>query len=362
MRRALALARRGRFTVSPNPMVGAVLVDASGTIVGEGWHRRAGEAHAEAVALAAAGDAARGATLYITLEPCAHTGQTPPCSDAVIAAGVRRVVASHRDPDPRTAGEGFSRLRQAGLEVEVGLAAEDALALNLPFVISVVSRRPAVTLKWASSLDGRTATASGESRWVSGERARRRSLELREEHDAILIGSGTLLADDPRLTRRLGRADHPIVRCVLDRRLRMPASARLFDEEGRVLVYTAGVDGERAAALGERGAELVGGDLDPASVLRDLARRGVRSVLVEGGGTVAATFYEAACWDRIVAFVAPRLIGGRGAPTALDGSGVASLADARRLERVRYRRLGEDMEVTGLRAGCLRELSSSVGA
>ena len=362
MARALALARRGRFTAAPNPKVGAVVVGTGGAVVGEGWHRRAGEPHAEALALARAGAAARGATLYVTLEPCAHFGRTPPCADAVVAAGVARVIASHRDPDPRTAGAGFARLRAAGIAVEIGAGAEEALELNLPYLVWRISGRPSVTLKWAASLDGRIATAAGESRWITGEPARRAGLELREEHDAILVGSGTALADDPRLTRRLGRAGRPNLRVVLDRRLRLPASARLFDEPGPVLVYTAAADRERVDALAARGAEVVAlPRVEPAAVLAELARRGVQSVLVEGGGTVAAAFVEAGLWDRVAAFVAPRLVGGAAAPAPLAGAGIGRLVEAELLERVRVRRRGPDIEITGMRAGCLRELSSNVG-
>jgi diaminohydroxyphosphoribosylaminopyrimidine deaminase / 5-amino-6-(5-phosphoribosylamino)uracil reductase len=362
MRRALALARRGSATVAPNPKVGAVVLAADGRVVGEGWHRRVGEPHAEVVALAAAGEAARGATLVVTLEPCAHFGRTPPCVDAVLAAGVRRVVASHRDPDPRTAGAGFARLAAHGVEVEVGLGAREAIALNLPFLVSRVFGRPAVTLKWAASLDGKIATAGGESRWITGVAARRRALELREEHDAVLVGSGTALADDPRLTRRLGRAGRPIVRVVLDRRLRLSPRARLLAEPGELLVYTASRDVERAAALAAAGAEVVGLETpEPGEVLADLGRRGVQSVLVEGGGEVAAAFFAAGVWDRVVAFVAPSLIGGAAAPSPLAGAGIAGLASRGRLAATEFRRRGEDFEVTGIRERCLLDLSSSVG-
>lgn len=363
MRRALALARRGRFTTSPNPNVGAVVLDRAGRVVGEGWHRRAGEAHAEVIALAAAGEAARGGTLVVTLEPCAHFGRTAPCAEAVLAAGVRRVVAAHRDPDRRTAGRGFARLAAAGVEVALGLGAREAIKINLPFLVSRVLGRPAVTLKWAASLDGKIATASGESQWITGAAARRRALELREEHDAVLVGSGTALADDPRLTRRLGLAGRPNVRAVIDRRLRLAASARFLAEPGERLVYTASADGERAAALAAAGATVVRAErVDPALVLDDLARRGVQSVLVEGGSELSAAFFAAGLWDRVVAFVAPSLIGGAGAPTPLAGAGVGELSARGRLTDVTTRRRGEDFEITGIREGCLRDLSSSVDA
>jgi diaminohydroxyphosphoribosylaminopyrimidine deaminase/5-amino-6-(5-phosphoribosylamino)uracil reductase len=341
--------------------VGAVVV-AGGEVVGEGWHRRAGEPHAEVLALAAAGERARGATLHVTLEPCAHHGRTPPCADAVVAAGVRRVVACHRDPDARVGGRGFERLAAAGIELEVGRLAVEAIELNLAYLVTRVLGRPAVTLKWAASLDGRIATVSGESRWITGERARRAALELRETHDAILVGSGTLLADDPRLTRRLGRAGRPILRAVADRRLRTPAAARLFDEPGPAVVYTESTDAGRRAALERRGAEVVVlPAVDPAGMLADLAGRSVLGVLVEGGGRLAGAFFDAGLWDRVAAFAAPIVIGGEQAAPAVGGAGAASLAAAGRLAHVRRRRLGEDLLVTGIREECSRALFESVG-
>lgn len=362
-KRALTLARRGAATVAPNPKVGAVVLGADGRILGEGWHERAGGPHAEVVALRAAGEAARGSTLVVTLEPCAHTGRTPPCADAVIAAGVARVVASHRDPDPRTRGAGFARLRAAGVEVEIGPGAQEAIELNLPYLVQRIYGRPAVTLKWAASLDGKTATSAGESRWITGEAARRRALELREEHDAILVGSGTALADDPRLTRRLGHASGPILRVVLDRRLRLPTTARMLREPGLVLVYTESGDEGRFRALAAAGAEVVRlAEIGATSVVADLASRGVQSVLVEGGGEVAASFLAAELWDRVVAFVAPLLIGGTKAATPLGGVGQERLAAAGGIATLRVRRRGSDLEITGIRERCLRDLSSSVDA
>lgn len=338
------------------------MVTAGAEVVGEGWHRRAGEPHAEVLALAAAGARARGATLHVTLEPCAHHGRTPPCAEAVVAAGIRRVVACHRDPDPRVGGRGFERLAAAGIELDVGRLAAEAVELNFAYLVTRVLGRPAVTLKWAASLDGRIATATGASRWITGERARREALELRETHDAILVGSGTVLADDPRLTRRLGRADRPILRAVADRRLRTPASARLFDEAGPVVVYTECADAGRRVALERRGAEVVVlATVAPAAILDDLAGRSVLGVLVEGGGQLAGAFFDAGNWDRVAAFAAPILIGGEKAAPAIGGAGAGSLAAAGRLVRVRRRRLGEDLLVTGIREECSRALFESVG-
>jgi diaminohydroxyphosphoribosylaminopyrimidine deaminase/5-amino-6-(5-phosphoribosylamino)uracil reductase len=347
-------------------MVGAVVVSRGGEILGEGYHRRYGEAHAETEALGKAGERARGATLYVTLEPCAHHGNTPPCADAVVAAGIARVVACHGDPDPRTSGRGFDRLRRAGVEVEVGERADDALDLNLHFVLPLVLGRPSVSLKWAMSLDGKIATASGESQWISSPAGRRWALGLRETHDAILVGSGTALADDPRLDRRLGLAPGPITRVVMDRRLRLSPEARLFEqapERGPVLVYTdSSVAPGDLRPLEEAGATVVAlPAVTPAAVVEDLHARGVRSLLVEGGGEIAGAFRDAGLYDRVLVDVAPKLLGGGSqAPGPLGGDGVKRLADAARLDRIRVVRRGGDLIVTGLRTGCLQDLSASV--
>jgi diaminohydroxyphosphoribosylaminopyrimidine deaminase/5-amino-6-(5-phosphoribosylamino)uracil reductase len=342
-------------------MVGAVVVR-DGEIVGRGWHRQVGGPHAEVEALRAAGSKAAGATLYVTLEPCNHHGRTPPCVDAVLAAGIARVVACHRDPN-RVAAGGFERLRAAGVEVEHGILAREAVRLNLRFLIPAVLGRPEVTLKWAMSLDGRIATAAGESQWISSPAGRRWGLALREEHDAILAGVGTVLADDPRLDRRLGLAGKHNLRVVLDRRLRTPPGARLFQVEGPVLIYTEATDRERWTALEECGAGVVGlPAVEPAAVLADLYGRGVRSVLVEGGGEVHASFASAGLFDRVGVDCAPLLIGGRSAPGPLGGEGFPTLAGAARLEALEVRRRGGDLILTGYRKGCLQELSSSVGA
>ncbi len=370
MARALALARRGRFTTAPNPMVGAVVVR-DGEIVGSGWHRRAGGEHAEAMALSAAGDLAVGATVYVTLEPCNHHGRTPPCARGILEAGVERVVFAHRDPNPEVTGGGAERLRAAGLRVEGGLLAEQAIEMNVPFLTGVLHRRPAVTLKWAMSLDGRIATASGDSQWISSPRGRQWALGLREEHQAIVVGSGTALADDPRLNRRLDRAEGPIVRVVLDRRLRLSPRARMFEVEGPVVVYTEKPRGGQADAaskwvdrrdrLREAGAEVVVLEVvEPAAVLADLAGRGVANVLVEGGAAVLEAFASSGVWDRAAVCCAPILIGGAEAPGPLGGAGAEKLADGWRLDRLRVRRRGPDVILVGYRQGCLPELSKSV--
>ena len=370
MARALALASRGRFTTAPNPMVGAVVVR-DGEIVGSGWHRRAGGEHAEAIALSAAGDLAVGATVYVTLEPCNHHGRTPPCARSILEAGVERVVFAHRDPNPEVTGGGADRLRAAGLRVESGLLAEEAIEMNVPFLTGLLHRRPAVTLKWAMSLDGRIATASGDSQWISSPRGRHWAVGLREEHQAIVVGSGTALADDPRLNRRLDRAEGPIVRVVLDRRLRLSPRARMFEVEGPVVVYTEKPRGaqtdaaskwvDRRDRLREAGAEVVVLEVvEPAAVLEDLAGRGVANVLVEGGAEVLEAFASSGVWDRAAVCCAPILIGGAEAPGPLGGTGAEKLADGWRLDRLRVRRRGPDVILVGYRQGCLPELSKSV--
>jgi diaminohydroxyphosphoribosylaminopyrimidine deaminase / 5-amino-6-(5-phosphoribosylamino)uracil reductase len=337
--------------------VGAVLVR-DGEVVGSGWHRQVGGPHAEVEALRAAGDRARGATLFVTLEPCSHHGRTPPCADAVIAARVARVVACHGDPNPKVSGRGFAKLRAAGIEVESGFLVDEAVRLNLPFLISTTLGRPAVTLKWAMSLDGRIATATGESQWISSPGGRRWALALREEHDAILVGSGTVLADDPRLDRRLGLAAGPNLRVVLDRRLRTPPEARLFTVEGSVLIYTESTDRKRIEALTAAGAEVVNlPAVEPGAVLADLHRRGIQSLLAEGGGEVLASFVTSGFYDRVMVDCAPLLIGGKGAPGPLAGEGFAELAAAARLDGFEARRQGGDLILTGYRRGCLEGLA-----
>jgi diaminohydroxyphosphoribosylaminopyrimidine deaminase/5-amino-6-(5-phosphoribosylamino)uracil reductase len=357
MNEALRLAAKGRYTVSPNPRVGAVLVK-RGEVVGRGFHRRPGEAHAEVQALAEAGKKARGATLYTNLEPCAHFGRTPPCADALIAAGVSSVEASHADPNPRVGGRGFARLRAAGIRVEVGPGREAAVELNWTFLVAEVERRPAVTLKWAMSLDGKTATRTGASRWISSAPARRWALSLREERDAILVGSGTVLADDPRLDRRLGLNGAPILRVVLDRRLRLPPRARLFGAPGPIVVFTQSRDGAKRGRLEERGAVVQRIDrVEPAPVLAALHQAGVRSLLVEGGGEVTAAFAASAAFDEVLAVVAPRLIGGARAPTPFAGAGFESLEDAAALTPLRPRRLGDDLLIRCARTAVVERIA-----
>ncbi len=358
--RALVLANEGRYATAPNPMVGAV-VERDGEIVGEGYHQQVGGPHAEVHALRAAGEAARGATVWVTLEPCSHHGRTPPCADALIEAGVAKVMVAHLDPDRRVAGQGVRRLRAAGIEVEVAAQSEDAVALNWRYLTSRIHHRPGVTIRWAMSLDGKIATVAGESQWISSALARTASLELRETHEAILVGSGTLLADDPRLDRRLGEAPTPNTRVILDRRLRTPTSARLFGIDGRVVIMTESDDQRRLDALAQAGAEVVNlSEVEPGAVLTALHELGIQSVVVEGGGEILGAFVAANAFDRVLVDCAPLLLGGKAAPGAVGGHGIERLAEGRRLEELEARSLGGDLIIEGWRSGCLQALCKSV--
>jgi len=351
--RALDLAERGRDTVPPNPMVGAVVARGR-QVFAEGWHRRAGGPHAEVAALERAGKHARGADLYLTLEPCVHFGRTPPCAPRVAASGVARVFVASRDPNPLVAGRGIRHLRRAGIEVVEarGEPRRRAELQNEKFRLWISEGRPFVLAKWAATLDGRIATASGESRWITGPAARRRALAFREEYDAVLVGSGTVLADDPLLTRRLGTArGRPHRRIVLDGRLRTAASARLFRDPEGVLVATAlsrhHPRVRRLAALGVEVWSLParGGAVALPRLLSRLAREGVSSLMVEGGADTLWRFFRAGLVDRVAVFTAPIVLGGAGAPGAVGGSGF-SLALAPRVVDVAHEELGEDWLVT----------------
>ncbi len=354
MRRALELAARGAGQVSPGPLVGCVVVSPEGEIVGEGFYVYEAVKHAETVALEQAGEKARGATAYVTLEPHAHHGRTPPCTEALIRAGVARVVAPVEDPNPLVSGRGFTALRAAGLEVETGLLAREAARLNEAYVHSTLTARPFVHLKLASSLDGKIATRANDSRWITGPESRARSHELRHQSDAILVGAGTITADDPLLTDRSNRARRkPLVRVVLDEKLCLRPESQLAQtaREFPVLVFTAeGADEDAAASLAARGVEVVrdaSGGRDLRGVLRQLYDREVRGVLVEGGAQVAGAFLDAGLVDKVSFFIAPLVIGGRDAPTAVGGTGAEKLADALHLQDVEVVSRGRDIEVTG---------------
>ncbi len=350
MQRAIALARRGQGSVEPNPMVGCVLVR-GGRIVGEGYHRRFGGPHAEVHALRQAGDRARGATAYVTLEPCCHHGKTPPCTEALIAAGVGRVVAAIRDPFAPVAGKGLTRLRRAGIEVRLGVCQDEARRLAAPYLTLQLRGRPWVILKWAQSLDGRIATRTGDSRWISSEPSRAAAHRLRGRVDAVVVGVRTVLADDPLLTCRHGRPRRIAARIVLDPRLRTPPECRLAATARSVplMIVTAKgrARGRKARMLAGTGAELLevpcGPDgLDLTALLAELGRRRMSNILVEGGGHTLGAFMDAGLADEAVIFVSRRLIGGQEAPAALAGTGPARMRDVPTPAWTQCRRCGTD--------------------
>ena len=337
MRAALALALKGQGAVEPNPMVGAVVVK-EGRQLGAGWHERFGGPHAEVHALAAAGSEAAGADLYVTLEPCCHQGKTPPCVEAVLRAGIRRVVVALADPFPQVAGGGLDRLRQAGVEVVVGVEAAAARHVLAPYLMLVTEARPWVIAKWAMSLDGKIATAGGQSQWLTGSEARAEVHRLRGRVDGIVVGSGTALADDPLLTARPPGL-RTATRVVLDRRLRLPLTSQLVRTAGAtpVLVVHHGGPAERRAALTAAGCECL--DLPAAedadlvrALLAELGQRRWTNLLVEGGSAVLGSFLAAGAIDEVWAFVAPRLVGGQSAPGPVGAAGVVELAAAPALE------------------------------
>ena len=349
MGHALALGRRGLGSVWPNPAVGCVIVR-EGRVVGRGWTLPGGRPHAETVALSETGPAARGATAYVTLEPCAHHGQTPPCAEALVAAGVARVVTALGDPDPRVSGRGHAILRESGIEVVEGVRSDEAAWDQAGFLQRVTQGRPMVTLKLATSLDGRIATASGESRWITGPEARRTVHAMRLTHDAVLVGGGTARADDPRLTvRGMGDIPQP-VRIVAARKLDLPEDGALAASVGEGplwLIHGSEARADRIEAWRARGAEclevpVTQGHLDPAEMFATLARRGITRVFCEGGGTFAASLLHAGLVDRLVDFGTGLVLGAEGQPS-LGAMGIHSLTEAPRLRLAESRAVGNDV-------------------
>ncbi len=354
MRRALELASRTQGLTSPNPLVGAVVVR-SGAVVGAGYHRAAGTPHAEIEALEEAGKSARGATLYVTLEPCVHQGRTGPCVPAVLAAVIGRVVVATADPNPMVNGRGISALRAGGVEVKVGILEAEARELNRAFFTYMVERRPLVTLKAACSLDGKLAGSDLTSRWITGEHARQEAHRLRSHADAIVVGIRTVLIDDPLLTVRLPEPwPREPLRVVVDSQARTPLTARVFTAgrpERTVIAVTELAPEHRVKMLETTGATVLrlparDGRVDLSLLLRALAEREVTAVLLEGGGTLNAAFLEAGLVDRVALFVAPLLLGGTSAPGLLGGAG-RSLKEAFRLSGVAVRRVGDDFFIEG---------------
>lgn len=351
MAHALRLAAHGLYTTDPNPRVGCVLVR-GGRVVGEGWHQRAGDAHAEVLALRQAGAQARGATAYVSLEPCCHHGRTPPCVEALIEAGIARVVAAMRDPNPAVAGGGLQRLEAAGILTAAGLLSEQAEALNPGFVQRMRTGRPFVRSKLAASLDGRTAMASGESRWITGEAARRDVQHLRARSSAILTGVGTVLADDPRLNVRLAEAGPQPLRVILDSGLRTPPQAQLLREPGRTLILGCAPEPTRRAALEAAGAEVLDlpaldGRLDLGAVLDLLGQRAVNELLVEAGPTLNGALMQAGQVDELVLYLAPVLMGDA-ARALFSLPGLERMADRLALTVRDVRPVGADLRVTAV--------------
>ncbi len=355
MAEALRLAQRARGRTSPNPMVGAILVK-DGRVVGTGYHPKAGEPHAEIFALRQAGPEARGATMYVTLEPCSHHGRTPPCVDAIIEAGVTEVHIAMIDPNPLVAGRGKAALEAAGIRVVVGEHEAEARALNEAFVHWITTGTPFVMAKFAMSLDGKIATHTGDARWISGPASRRFTHELRDQVDAILVGAGTVLADNPQLTTRLDREDvrHPL-RVILDSRGRIPLNVRVYDPTlpGRTLVATtAAMPPSHRETLLAQGVDVwvlpdEDGRVSLTALLKRLGEHEVTTLLVEGGSTVLGAFFDQGLIHKVLAFIAPVIIGGNEAPTPVGGQGVKRLASAWRLDRVELKRLGEDVLIIG---------------
>ncbi len=358
MKRAIALARRGVGRTSPNPAVGCVIVK-DGAIVGEGWHKKAGDPHAEVHALRQAGEAAGNADVYVTLEPCAHFGKTPPCADALIAAGVKRVFAAMVDPNPKVKGRGVDTLRAAGIEVITGLLEAESRLLNEPFIKHVTTGLPFVILKSAMTLDGKTATESGDSRWITSEKSRRYVHRVRSMVDAVMVGVGTAIADDPLLTSRIARGKDPM-RVIVDSFLSLPLEARVLHLESPAptVIATLTAEGAKAEKIRACGAEIVlcrerEGRVDLRDLFARLGARGIQSVLLEGGATLAGEAFRLGLIDKFLLFYAPKLLGGDG-PGLFAGRGATVMADAARLGKVRLRRFGTDFLLEGYPEGiCL---------
>ena len=353
MRRALELAQMAEGDTSPNPMVGAVIVDGDGNIAGEGYHHKAGQPHAEINALAAAGDKAKGATVYVTLEPCSHYGRTGPCCEALIKAGVKRVVSAVTDPNPLVAGRGLNRLREAGIEVTENVCEDEAKKLNEKFFFWITHKRPFVSLKYAMTLDGRLAAAGGDSKWITGTEARTYAHYLRKTHDAVLVGKNTVLKDDCELTTRMVKGKNP-VRIVLDSNAAIPLNAKILNGEAKTIVAVS------EAAPQDKLNELQklttvevlklpqqNGHLDLQALLEKLAAMEITSVLVEGGSEVHGAFIDAGLAEKVYAFIAPKIIGGKEAIGPVGGIGGTDMGKALKLRNVEYQQLGTDFLITG---------------
>jgi len=363
MKRALALAKRGR--TSPNPMVGAVIVK-DGRIVGEGYHRRAGMPHAEVEAISAAGDAARGADLYVTLEPCCHFGRTPPCTEAIIEAGIASVTAAMVDPDQRVAGKGLKELEAAGIKITCGLLEDHARKLNEVFIKHVTTGLPFVTLKFAMTLDGKIATSTGDSKWVSCDASRRIVHRLRQRSNAVMVGIGTVLADDPSLTARIGSRVYYPTRVVVDGNAMTPPDAAMLSlpEGETIIAVTNSAPMDRVRKLKQARVRIVvidgqrpglqipddrpsddSGRVSLPALIELLGSQGITSILLEGGGRIAASALASGIVDKVIAFIAPKIVGGEAAHSPVEGVGVLTMAEALRLERLSVKNIGCDIMI-----------------
>jgi diaminohydroxyphosphoribosylaminopyrimidine deaminase/5-amino-6-(5-phosphoribosylamino)uracil reductase len=355
MREALALAAQARGRTSPNPMVGSVVVK-DGRVVGRGYHVKAGAPHGEVVALDDAGAQAKGATIYVTLEPCCHYGRTPPCTKAIVAAGIRRVVAAMRDPNPLVSGKGLEELRQAGIDVKLPVLEAEAAALNEVFLKYITTKRPFVLLKVAASLDGKIATVTGESRWITNERSRLLVHQLRDQVDAVMVGINTVLRDDPLLTTRLpGGGGRDPMRIIVDSRLRTPCEARVLTASTTawtLIATTPAAPRDKQLQLEAAGAQVLvvegdGPGVSLGPLMEQLGALQVTSILLEGGGELHSSALRAGIVDKVLYFLAPKLIGGRAAPPAIGGEGFARLEEAVTLERMQVKQLDDDLLIEG---------------
>jgi len=352
MARALELAAKGSGLVSPGPLVGCVVVDGLGRIVGEGFYRFEEIKHAETIALGISGEKARGGTAYVSLEPHAHHGRTPPCTNALLEAGIKRVVAPIEDLNPQVSGRGFEHLRNAGVEVHVGLLAEEATRVNEAYLHYMRTGRPFVHLKLAVSLDGKIATRTGDSQWITGNESRARVHELRHHYDAILVGVGTAKLDDPALTDRSGmNRRRPLVRIVLDERLEIPIDSQLVrsaNETPVLVIASPAADLDKSRVLIDKGVEVVSNETRNLPILLEqLGQRSLQSVLVEGGAAVAGAFVDARLVNKVSFFIAPKIVGGEDSRSAIGGVGVESMNEALQLDDLEVTRRGDDVEVSG---------------
>ncbi len=355
MKRALELAARGSGSTSPNPLVGAVIVK-DGRIIGEGWHERAGEPHAEINAIRNASENVENSTIYVNLEPCSHFGRTPPCAAELVKRKFKRVVVAMEDPNPLVAGRGIKLLRDNGIQADVGINRTEALMLNDIFIKYITRNTPFVLLKSAMTLDGKTATRTGDSKWISGESSREYVHNLRNRYSSILVGLNTVIKDNPELTSRLpGLKNRNPVRIIMDSKGRIPDDARVLDiEKGKstIIAATEDMDVEKKRYLESKGAEIIitdkkDGKVNLRQLLEELSKNGIDSILVEGGGTVAASFIEEGLVDKVAFFIAPVIIGGKAAPTPVMGSGAEFIRDGYKLKHQKISTLGQDILVEG---------------